>query len=394
MASSPLGFYTLPCSLAYRCTDRFSLLDDDSNDGEPLQDSNGLVPFWPLLRSLLSQPVTSPAALDSLLDTISVTLRGTSHPASDYALLHEAIIVNSSQGEQGFFRRVWPRLVDLALQMPVLFPEGYIPVLGREATRLSFSRRQTACLVYAGEEHQRQPSAVRAYLGALMGYFAEVVCEEGRVGTHKEEWEVAYTLQSLTGDLADAFSGIPGRGRPLGEVKVMVVERYDMSPASLGLPDGAVVVASNKFIGFGQSATQEEVHVGTSPEACPAVLVTPPLRDDQVLVVRGAQAMINVTGRGRDIRAEKMPVPNSSEKSWRHRTMLFMDALELDMVEHRDLVLPDLQPGNIDREVRKAYTAFASAGFEERRQDELSEMSTTFGNFSIKAGNALLLVKF
>lgn len=392
MAHSHPRFYTLPSSPAYRCSDRFSILDDDCNESEPLEDSNGFVPFWPLLRSILSQPVSSTAALTSILDTISVTLCGTAHPAGDYALLREAISANHSQGEQSFFCRVWPCLVDLALRMPTLFPTGHIPVLGPRAVRLAFSRRQTACLVvhqflrtlskpawmhddglcdfgvwYAGEEQQRQPSAARAYLRALMRYFEEVVCEEGRVGMAKEEWDVEYTLRSLTGDLEDAFTSMVGRGCPLGEVEVMVVERYDVSPASLGLPDGAVVVAANKFIGFGQSATQEEVHVGASPEACPAVLVTPPLKDNQVLVVRGVQAMVNITGRSRDIRVEGMLVPSDGERAWRYRTMLFMDALELDGAEYPDLALPDLQPGNMSREIRKAYTAFSSGGFKEVR---------------------------
>ena len=39
--------------------------------------------------------------------------------------------------------------------------------------------------------------------------------------------------------------------------------------------------------------------------------------------------------------------------------MLFMDALELDL-QDRDKGLPDLQPGNVDRELCKAYVAFNS----------------------------------
>lgn len=409
-------FYTLPSSPAYRCVDRFSLLDGDT--GSPEEDADGLVPFWPLLCTILSQPVPSPAALTALLDTISATLRGTAHPAGDYALLREAIAAAGSRSttssragreeeeekEDGeadasfFLRRVWPRLVKLALEMPALFPAGQLPVLGRGPQSLSLSRKQAACLVvhqflrtlarpgwmmtedgedgicdfgvwYAGEESQRHPRAARAYLWALMRYFEGVVCDEAAVGVPREGWAVEYTVRSLAEDQEGVLRGGAGSGQgcPLGDVEVVVVERYDVSPASLGLPGGAAVVAANKFIGFGRSATQEEVHVGTSPEACPAVLVTPPLRNDQVLVVRGAQAMVNITGRGRDIRVEKMSTPSGGVCAWRSRTMLFMDALELDMVESRDQALPDLLPGNMDREIRKAYTAFSAGGFNEVR---------------------------
>jgi poly(ADP-ribose) glycohydrolase len=41
--------------------------------------------------------------------------------------------------------------------------------------------------------------------------------------------------------------------------------------------------------------------------------------------------------------------------------MLFMDALELDSFETgAGLSVPDLLPGNVDRELTKAYTAFSS----------------------------------
>jgi poly(ADP-ribose) glycohydrolase len=176
----------------------------------------------------------------------------------------------------------------------------------------------------------------------------------------EEEWVVEYALRSVG---EEEFRGVLGRsGCPLGEVEVVVVDRYDVSPESLGMPGGAAVVSANRYVGFGQSATQEEVHVGSSPEACPAVLLTPPLRDDQVLVARGAQAMANITGQRRDIKVEEMPMPDGGQKAWQERTMLFMDALELDMAEQGD-VLPDLLPGNTEREIRKAYTAFSSGMF-------------------------------
>ncbi|KAL2137269.1 hypothetical protein VTI74DRAFT_5000 [Chaetomium olivicolor] len=390
--------YLLPSSPALKVLDRFSLLDEDPAIEE---DPSGLVPLWPLLQTLLSpndtnrdHPITSFAALASLLDTISITLRGTAQPAGDHALLQEAIrshvhvhgggIAGDGSGEQAFFARLWPRLVELALQMPVLFPAGALPVLGRGGVdTLVLSRKQAACLVvhqflrtlvapewkseeeglhdfglWYGREGQRQESAVKGYLAALMRYFEQVVCSHE--GWLDGDWNVEYTLRSVR---EEEFRGLlDGEGCPLVEVEVEVVERYDLSPESLGMPSGAVVVAANRYIGFGKSATQEEVHVGTSPEACPAVLVTPPLRDDQVLVIRGAQAMLNMTGQRRDVRVEDMPFPGGGEGAWRQRTMLFMDALELDMVEPGDS-LPDLRPENLVREIRKAYTAFSSGRF-------------------------------
>jgi poly(ADP-ribose) glycohydrolase len=196
-----------------------------------------------------------------------------------------------------------------------------------------------------------------------MGYFEEVVCPLAVGGLDEEGWVVRYTLRSVE---EREFGELLRAGCALGEVEVEVVERFDTAPRSLGMPGGAAVVAANKYIGFGQSATQEEVHVGSSPEACPAVLFTPPLSDDQVVIIRGAQAMVNVTGQRRDIKAEEMPVPDGGLVAWRERTMLFMDALEMDMVEPGDS-LPDLMPANLRRELKKSYTAFSASGIREVR---------------------------
>ena len=294
--------------------------------------------------------------------------------------------------EARFFGEVWPRLVEVALAMPRLFPRGELPVLGCEGVgEVVLSRRQVGCLVvhlflrtvvvpwwkegepegeglhdfgvWYGTEGQRQVGAVRVYLEALMGYFEEVVCPLAVGGLDDEGWVVRYTLRSVE-ELE--FRELLRAGCALGEVEVEVVERFDTGPRSLGMPGGAAVVAANKYIGFGQSATQEEVHVGSSPEACPAVLITPPLRDDQVVIIRGAQAMVNVTGQRRDIKAEEMPVPDDGLSAWRERTMLFMDALEMDMVEPGDS-LPDFVPANLSRELRKSYTAFSTCGIREVR---------------------------
>ncbi|KAK0667558.1 Poly glycohydrolase [Cercophora samala] len=267
--------------------------------------------------------------------------------------------------------------------MPGLFPDGRIPVLNSENSSLRFSRRQVACLVvhqflrtlsvpswrdddgthdfgiwYSSQ--QRHPDAVRAYLRALMLYFRDVVCEDVQM----EDWVVEYSLHSLP----ERYEEIAAEDRPLSELKVLVVERYDTRPASLGVGDGdgqAVVISANKVVGFGQSATQEEVHVGISPEACPIVLFTPPLGDEQVLKVCGAQAMVNIVGKGRDISVGDFEIPQrDSDTAWKFRTMLFMDALELDL-EHDGERLADLTLENMERETAKAYTAFCSTTLSE-----------------------------
>jgi poly(ADP-ribose) glycohydrolase len=124
------------------------------------------------------------------------------------------------------------------------------------------------------------------------------------------------------------------------------------------------VISANQNVWFGTSGTQEDNHVGSSPEACATLLMTPTLKDLQVLVLVGAEAMISMKGYRRETRLDKVLQPDygrgSNAKSvWPRCSMLFMDALELDMFD-RDELVPDLLPGYVDRELRKAYTAFSS----------------------------------
>ncbi|KAJ7708149.1 hypothetical protein B0H17DRAFT_1000195 [Mycena rosella] len=125
----------------------------------------------------------------------------------------------------------------------------------------------------------------------------------------------------------------------------------------LGIPSGACVISANSNIGFGRTASQEEMHVGCSPQSLPAKLFTPPLRHDQVMVLCGCEALIELSGYGRT--AALTSIVPTGKHDWSGRTMLFMDALELESY-NTSTSTPDLLPGNVDRELTKAYTAFSS----------------------------------
>jgi poly(ADP-ribose) glycohydrolase len=386
--------YTLPCSPSYVCEDRFSILDSDE-----LQ-----VPFWPLLEELLKQSITSPAQLIELLETIAVTLRQKSD--TDYGCLRDFL---HTKVTSDFFSRTWPLLVHLALQLPSLFPDSVLPILSNEHPSLRLSRKQAACLVvhqflctlaaptwqdgyqdfhiwYSSE--QPHAGAVNAYLTALFAYFDRLAGprETSPMSYSEDEWPVTYTLTT--------DSTLPPHPSDyLIPFDLCILPEASTSPTLLGLPSGASVISANKFIGFGRTGTQEEVHVGCSPEVCPAVLITPPLRDEDVLIVRGAEAMISIDGYGRAARCgEVLPVPKVKEmdnhrEMWKDRTMLFMDALELDL-EVGDTGLPDLEEGNVQRELTKACTGFRHGQHSEK---PFSVVMTGFwgcrtfgGNVSVK----------
>jgi poly(ADP-ribose) glycohydrolase len=325
----------------------------------------------------MKRPVTSPAQIIDLLETIAVTLRQKSD--TDYGFLREFM---QTKLEADFFSRTWPFLVELSLQLPILFPDSTLSILSDKTPILRMSRKQTACLVvhqflctlaaptwqdgyqdfhiWYGSE-QPHAGAVDAYLTALFTYFGRLSgpADTSPLNCDLEDWSITFTLRTNSEASNHA-------SKHLVSFQVQFLQEASTAPSLLGLPNGAAVISANKFIGFGRTGTQEEVQVGASPESCPAVLVTPPLRDGDVMVVTGAEAMVSIEGYGRTARCgEVLPSPSledleSYREQWSQRTMLFMDALELDL-EGREQGLPDLQPGNVGRELRKAYTAFRSS---------------------------------
>ncbi|KAF2964487.1 hypothetical protein GQX73_g9087 [Xylaria multiplex] len=361
--------YLLPCSASFRCLDRFSIL----NDLGELEDANGQVPFWDVLTTLLGSPVETPTQLAELLDTIAVTLRGSSGQAGDYQFLKSFV----RDFQPAFFDTYWPLIVQLALELPHHFPRGSLQVLGAESSpsTLKLRRRQVVCLIvhqflctlsapvwreeffdfsiWYGPD-QRHEQACRIYLTCFFTYLGAFLPTSKK---WDDDWYITYTLVNAESD----YTALGLSPVVLNTIEIVVTESYQTCPVQLGLPSGAAVVSANRYIGFGQSATQEEVHVGSSPEACPAVLVAPPLGRNQVVVVRGAEAMFNITGRRRGIEAIAQDVGVSVD--WRQRTMLFMDALELNTADDEN-GLPDLIPQNLTRELNKATIAFSSGAYE------------------------------
>lgn len=286
----PVMFYTFPSSPSIVCEDRFSILQD----GDELY-----VPFWSLLSILLQNAeVESPESFADLLETIAVTKTGKS--VSDYGFLKRFMLDDVYLGL--FFRYIWPKIRELALDMPSLFPSHQLPTLGERRRKIEFSRIQVACLVvhqflgtldapawqdgfqdfhvgYSAEQPHHK--AVRAYLTALFEYLRRLTSKE-ESSPLCEEWPITYSLHICDPERSETHHT---KLRPL---TVLTLSEASTSPSLLGLPNYADVISANKFIGFGSTGTQEETHVGASPECCPAVLITPPLKDDQALIVTGA----------------------------------------------------------------------------------------------------------
>ncbi|KAI1758037.1 poly glycohydrolase-domain-containing protein [Xylaria castorea] len=333
MTTTDVTRYLLPCAASFRCLDRFSILDDLVE----LEDADGQVPFWPLLTTLLRSSMETPPQLAELLDTIAVTLRGSSGPARDYQLL------------KSFINDLQP-----ADQTACLVVHQFLCTLRAPVWREDFF--DFSIWYTSGQRHEQ---SCRTYLACLFTYLKTFLDTPESI---LEDRNIQYTLVTAKPD----FAAIGSSPVPLCPIEIVVVDNYQTCPAQLGMPSGAAVNSANRYVGFEQSATQEEVHVGNSPEIYPAVLVIPPLGGKQVLAIRGAEVVLNIAGKRREIKAAAHEVGGSVD--WCQRTMLFMDALELD-VEGDENGLPDLAPQNLIRDLNKATIAFSSGLYEVVHRD-------------------------
>ncbi|KAF9783067.1 hypothetical protein IL306_010101 [Fusarium sp. DS 682] len=377
MSSRP-QFFVLPNLPSCRILDRFSDLPDDV---EVEEDDDGKIPFWPLLEHLVCTPVSSIAQLIDRLQTISAN--ADTCQDNDYGFLKHFL---QEQGEAKILNVIWAKICDIALALPTYFPTGQLELL-RSGSLLDLSRGQAACLVVHQflcsltpqrnddgyqdlgiwfSSEQRHPAAVKMYLEALFTYFeslpeASALLEDHQATPNGVHNTVIYELH-----IGKPFSLEHAKLAPVHTTYLDAHTSDAHNPEVQG-EGGAAVVSSNKVIGFGQSATQEEIFVGIAPEAYPVVLVAPHLTDDTVITVFGARAMVDMKGQRRDIEWKLRPTPPPKEDlegwkiSWRGGRLVFMDALEMDMLEHSENDgLPDLAPANIDREISKATNGFSS----------------------------------
>lgn len=365
----------LPCASSYRAIDRFSVLADSC------EDSDGSVPFWLLLKELLSQNIAAWPRLLDLLETISVTLRGSSAAAGDYGSLRLAIAK-----EPNFFVDVWPSILRFAIALPDAFTNETIPKLAPGQT-LSLSQSQCASLLAHQflcsfespradfydfsiwyDSNQRHPLAVSAYLQSLFAYFRlRGTQNPSEIGANLVEYSLSSAEAVVNLDQATTLSPHCWKSTQLSKIDTRKLKSHSTEFHNIEHSGnaGAVVVSANKDIGFGQSATQEELHAGAAPECCVSVLFTPQLKDEQALSIRSAQPIIQFTGQRRDIswKTYEPPVPGCR--------LLFMDALEIDLADlgspsedgngdTNASLLPDLVEKNMERELTKAFAAFTS----------------------------------
>ncbi len=347
MAAPPsFSSYLLPSNPSVMVADPLSICENyDSLE----------VPKWQMVTKLLGErSIIDFRELEDVITTLK--------PDTEVGTLKTVLDgVDSSH----FFSAVLPTVCTIALQMPTLFPAGELPVLcpGEDAS-LSLTREQVACLLshmffctlepprwsqyWANFDiwYNSSLSPVKAYIQVLVTYFTQLADGSGKnsktsgppglVVFHRRVLASPPDWKSLTSEISQE----------------LLVPSLDLEPP----PEvHAEVDFANKDIGFGVSGSQEEVVLAMSPEVCVIMLVVPTLCENETVVIQGARRVGRYEGIGRNV---KFVGPWTEGRDWSSRSIIAMDALELDLEQSEGQIL-ELQPGNLRRELNKAYCGFA-----------------------------------
>ncbi|PPJ56805.1 hypothetical protein CBER1_05944 [Cercospora berteroae] len=187
----------------------------------------------------------------------------------------------------------------------------------------------------------------QAYLQTLFEHFAE-----GGYTKTDPSGEARFHLQNSANMPDLTTSHLPAPHLP-----VRIVETPSENSPPDYSPNRHVLVAAHSQPGPGPNGTQEERLVGQSPALALISLLKPVLGPDEVIITSNLWAHSSWSGHGRE--AKMIQLFSSDERPRIH--YIIADALELDIEDSKDDILPDLRPENLEREVRKLYAAFAGA---------------------------------
>ena len=268
-----------------------------------------------------------------------------------------------------FLEDVLPFLVDLALEMPELFPTGRLKKLHTgEAAIVSLSIKQVACLLTHMFFCTLLPVPYES--GQPDGHYKGVPAPTGPL-TFREWLQRSYLppckiyLQILIRYFIKIYKeGF--NGAPLTFERVVLTDsnkpdwkssESKIIPVNLKLhgrisdDEGEIELDfANENVGHGSTGTQEELIFGMSPELCPIVLFNDTLAANESNLMSGGRKIADYSGYGMRVKYTGLV---ENEWDWSKRTIVAIDAI----------CQPDNQLGDHDllRELNKAYCGFSGA---------------------------------
>ncbi|KAF2186245.1 hypothetical protein K469DRAFT_664111 [Zopfia rhizophila CBS 207.26] len=343
--------YQLPTDPLIPCDDPLSIVDTEN----PTQ--------WEVLDQLLHNTSVqihrrdkSPAdSLPPLIEDIAYSVHG--NGSIDTGYLRKFCLAT------GCVHPVAVRnLLSTAFSLLEQFPSHSLPTLSNDGDIISYNGTQIdtllahqffgtlcrpsgntwgiPCLTSWFVANPSHPQAVDGYISTLLDHFAQ--------GGYLMDQSFSFLLHTAK-QMPD-----PLTSNHVPNIQLHIAsEESQLSDVS---ESPFVLVAAHSQPGPGPTGTQEERLQSASPALSTSALFIPTIPSDAAVITSAFPVHAAWKGHNRTARLERLFSPEERPR----RYYALADALPLDEMEESD-GLKDLQPGYVEREVRKLYAAFSGA---------------------------------
>lgn len=245
-----------------------------------------------------------------------------------------------------------------SLKLEELFPEGNIPILQENVCMiLSLSREQVLILLChmtlltfkPSSRHvywvtfenwltDGRPCAI-AYLQGLFSYFLEAM---RKINTHWKSEIITFSRKTFSGNI------FPLQEVPLNDIEIHL-------NGGIGDYSRNGIDFANEHIGFGIGGTQEEVLFGSFIELCPAMIFCcDAMKEQESIVIRNVIKYAHYEGYGFSLKFNK-----KGSIKFESYNVIAIDALDFS-ADYSNALSLQLQPSNLERELRKLVSGFSS----------------------------------
>lgn len=355
----PAQYYILPSDPSLRCLDPLGICTEDDPS------------VWMVIRTSIQSfrnrlsPPASLHTLTQLIEDLSYSIHMDGHINTKFLsknILDRYPDIRSSDGLS-----LLNSILDSALLLPSLFETHRIPYLNERNSILPLLPSQIKCLLAHQILNTLKPPKGNDWGCTFTCWYSEPQPLENAVSGYLTYLFDVFTPPiNIISRTTYTFYSLPSSGVPqtltdwTSDLKTRIFSDLSIEPvssASVPFPHETVkctLVASNSSPGFGCSCTQEELVTASCPSLLPmgALLISPPVPDDAVIMVHTHGPLFQWKGKGRQARA-------TGKFATTDHTFLFLDASELDgLVSSDSAALADLDLKYFYRDLHKAYTGF------------------------------------
>jgi poly(ADP-ribose) glycohydrolase len=248
----------------------------------------------------------------------------------------------------------------MALELPIHFPSGFIRRLEEAPTSLEFTRVQVLCLLCHMFFCTLQRTESNLYWTTFENWLCDGrICATTYLRTLLEYFQQSFNGDTFRGDETIEFKRVVCTEMVFTDKTEKICQIDLRLSGSIGDESTSFVEVdfANRDIGYGVTGTQEEILFGSSPEMCIAMLFCDTMRDNEAIVIRGARRVAAFLGYGTTLCFDKL-VPSDS-RNWNQRYVVAIDAADYSHENDlKSILLSQISEKSLHRELKKAYAGF------------------------------------